>query len=1068
MITEAELEDLAITWFQDVGWSFVHGPDIAPDGPAPERTSYNEVVLKGRLLAALKRINPQLPSEALEAAAHTATTPVHTTLVRNNQQFQHHLIDGVPVEFVGATLVSPAITGTPQRKHDHARLIDFDDLTKNDYLVVNQFTITGTNPGSRAGGRRPDLILFVNGLPLGVIELKNPADENAEIWDAYTQLDTYKAQIEPLFVFNAALVVSDGFHARVGSITGTPEWFLPWRAIKHEDDNPKLEFELEKVVRGFFDRELLLDYLRYFVLFENADDRLIKKIAGYHQFHGVREAVRATVIASADTNKPSMVGEPRATYGKEVEPGSRKAGVFWHTQGSGKSISMVCYAGKLLQQREMQNPTLVVVTDRNDLDGQLFQQFSSAKDLLKQTPVQADSRDELRAMLAERQSGGIIFTTVQKFGLVKGETSHPVLCERTNVVVISDEAHRSQYGSKGRLNEKTGEYVFGFSKYMRDALPNASFIGFTGTPISGKDKDTRKVFGDYVSIYDIQDAVNDQATVPILYESRLAKLDVNAAAIERLNAEVDDVVEDEESMVLRERTKSKWAELAKLVGAKPRLEQVAADLVKHFGTRTANLPGKAMIVCMSRQICVDLFKELIKLKPEWAGTSTNGYNAEDGTLRVVMTGNAMDGADLQAHLYTKQQRKRLEQRFKKPDDQLQLVIVRDMWLTGFDVPCCHTMYVDKPMHDSNLMQAIARVNRVFKDKPGGLVVDYIGIAGELKKAIKEYTDSKGKGNPAEQVREAYLKLLGKLGVVRDLFRGFDYSAYATKPLPLLVPAVNHLLANEDRKKHFLDEMAAVNVAYTFCCNMDEVEPLAKEIAFFNALKAVIIKNTLVTKRLSEDQKNSLLKHILDNAVVAEGVTDVFALAGLDKPNIGLLSEAFLEDLRHLKQRNFAVELLARLLRDEIRAHSRTNVVQERTYTERLLESLRKYHNRAIETAQVIEEMIAMAKDFKENLERHKDLGLSTEEVAFYDALAAKPEVLRAMGDQTLKQLATELTERMRTSTTVDWQYRESVRAAMRLMIKRLLKKYKYPPDGQDDAVALVIKQAEVLAEGWGA
>lgn len=1055
MITEDQLEQLAITWFQETGWGYAHGPDIAPDGPMPERTSYNEVVLKGRLLAALRRINPQLPPEALETAAHTATTPVHTTLVRNNQQFQRHLIDGVPVEY-----------STKDKKvHDHARLIDFDDLSKNDFLVVNQFTIAGTKQP-----RRPDLILFVNGLPLGVIELKNPADENAEIWDAYTQLQTYKEQIEPLFVFNAALVVSDGFHARVGSITGTPEWFLPWRAIKHEDDNPKLEFELEKVVRGFFDRALLLDYLRYFVLFENADDRLIKKIAGYHQFHGVREAVRATVIASADTNKPSMVGEPRATYGKEVEPGSRKAGVFWHTQGSGKSISMVCYAGKLLQQREMQNPTLVVVTDRNDLDGQLFQQFCSAKDLLKQTPVQADSRDELRAMLAERQSGGIIFTTVQKFGLLKGETGHPVLCERTNVVVISDEAHRSQYGSKGRLNEKTGEYVFGFSKYMRDALPNASFIGFTGTPISGKDKDTRKVFGDYVSIYDIQDAVNDQATVPILYESRLAKLDVNAAAIEKLNAEVDDVVEDEESMVLRERTKSKWAELTKLVGAKPRLEQVAADLVKHFETRNAAMPfpGKAMIVCMSRQICVDLFKELIALRPEWAGTRepNKGYHAEDGTLRVVMTGSAMDESDLQEHLYTKQQRKRLEQRFKKPDDPLQLVIVRDMWLTGFDVPCCHTMYVDKPMHDSNLMQAIARVNRVFKGKPGGLVVDYIGIAGELKKAIKEYTDSKGKGNPAEQVQEAYKKLLGKLGVVRDLFRGFDYSAYATEPLKVLRTAGNHIMAEPDRKKKFLDEMAAVNVAYTFCSNMDEVEPLHKEIAFLNAIKGAIVKFTIVDKRYSEDQKSNFLKRILDNAVVAEGVTDVFALAGLDKPNIGLLSEEFLDDLRHMKERNFAVELLARLLRDEIRAQSRTNVVQERTYTERLMESLRRYHNRAIETTQVIEELIAMAKEFKENLARHNALGLSTDEIAFYDALAAKPEVLRSMGDQTLKSLAVELAEKMRASTTVDWQHRESVRASMRLMIKRLLKKYKYPPDGQDDAIALVIKQAEVLAEGW--
>jgi len=1053
MITEDQLEQLALTWFQAGGWGVAHGPEIAPDGRSPERVSYTEVVLRGRLRAAIQRIDPQLPAAAVETAMHAATTAQHPTLVQNNRAFHRLLLDGVPVEF----------ERDGRKVHDHARLIDFEHWENNDFLVVNQFTIQGTKQP-----RRPDVIAFVNGLPIGVIELKNPADENADIWDAYQQLQTYKEQLEPLFVFNEALVISDGFHARLGALTATPEWFLPWRAIKHEDDNPPLDFELETMVRGFFDRELLLDYIRHFVLYEQVDDKLIKKVAGYHQFHGVREAVRATVIASRDEAQANMVGEPRATYGKRVEPGSRKAGVFWHTQGSGKSISMACYAGKLLQQPAMRNPTLVVVTDRNDLDGQLFQQFSNAQELLKQKPVQVESREELREKLGAVQSGGIFFTTVQKFGLHKGEQDHPVLCERSNVVVISDEAHRSQYGSKGRLNTETGEYVFGFSKYMRDALPNASFIGFTGTPISGKDKDTRRVFGDYVSIYDIQDAVDDKATVPILYESRLAKLDVNQAQIEKLNQDVDEVVEDEENVSVREKTKSKWAELAKLVGAAPRLKQVAADIVKHYETRSAALEGKAMIVCMSRAICVDLFNAIITLRPEWAGTKVPnaGYSELDGTLRIVMTGNATDAAELQQHLYTKQQRKTLEKRFKNPSDPLKLVIVRDMWLTGFDVPCCHTMYVDKPMHDSNLMQAIARVNRVFGDKPGGLVVDYIGIAGDLKKAIKDYTDAKGKGDPAEQVQEAYKKLLGKLGVVRDLFRGFDYSAYATAPLPLLVPAVNHILAVEERKKIFLDEMAAVNVAYSFTNNMDEVEPLKKEIAFFNALKAVIVKSTLVGKRLSEEQKNSLLKHILDNAVVAEGVTDVFALAGLDKPNIGLLSEAFLDDLRHMPQKNFAVELLARLLRDEIKARSRTNVVQERSYTDRLMESLRKYHNRAIESAQVIEEMIKMAMEFKAALERNEHLGLSNEEIAFYDALAAKPEVLRAMGDDTLKKLAVELTERMRKSTTVDWQYRESVRASMRLMIRQLLKKYKYPPDGQEDAIGLVLKQAEVLAEGW--
>ena len=1053
MITEAQLEALAITWFQEIGWAHAHGPDIAHDGIAPERTSYNEVVLRGRLREALVRLNPQLPAEAIEKALQAATTVSEPTLVKRNHAFHRMMLDGVPVDW-----------NTPDGKRfDHARLLDFQDPDNNDFLIVDQFTITGTKQP-----RRPDLIAFVNGLPLAVIELKNPVDADADVWHAYQQLQTYKEQIDPLFTTNAALVVSDGFNARIGSLTAKPEWYMPWRVVKHEDDKPSVEFELETLVRGFFDRALLLDYLRYFILFEKDGDRLVKKIAGYHQFHGVREAVKATVIASRQMNTGTTVSEPRATYGRNVEPGSRKAGVFWHTQGSGKSISMACYAGKLLQQPEMQNPTLVVVTDRNDLDGQLFQQFSNAQDLLKQQPVQVESRDELRGKLAAVQSGGIIFTTVQKFGLLEGESEHPVLCERSNVVVISDEAHRSQYGQKGRLNTKTGEYVFGFSKYMRDALPNASFIGFTGTPISTKDKDTRRVFGDYVSIYDIQDAVDDKATVPILYESRLAKLDVNAAQIEQLNKEVDEVVEDEESVVLREKTKSKWAELAKLVGAQPRLEQVAVDLVKHFETRTAALEGKAMIVCMSRQICTDLFNELVKLRPHWAGTLEpgKGYSASDGALRVVMTGNAMDEAHIQQHLYTKQQRKELEKRFKKPDDPLRLVIVRDMWLTGFDVPCCHTMYVDKPMHGSNLMQAIARVNRVFSDKPGGLVVDYIGIASDLRKAIKEYTDAQGKGDPAAQVQEAYKQLLGKLGVVRALFRGFDYSTYATKPLPLLVPATNHVLATDERKKSFLDEMAAVSVAYSFCNNLDEVEPLKKEIMFFEAIKAVIMKNTVVEKRLSEEQKNSLLKHILDNAVVAEGVTDVFALAGLDKPNIGLLDAKFLDDLRHLPQKNFAVELLARLLRDEIKARSRNNVVQERTYSERLLESLRKYHNRAIESAQVIEELINMAQDLKAALERNEHLGLNNDEIAFYDALAAKPEVLRAMGDETLKKLAVELTERMRKSTTVDWQYRESVRASMRLMIRQLLKKYKYPPEGQEDAIGLVLNQAEVLAEGW--
>jgi len=1054
MINEDQLERLAIQWFQDTGWSYANGADLAPEGATPERADFRTVVLKARLAAAAQRLNPKLPPSAVEEMVHVVTTPTETSLPRNNRAFHRLLMDGVKVEFTNAQ---------GEKETDHAQLVDFQNPGNNDFLVVNQFTVTGTKKP-----RRPDLVTFVNGLPLGIVELKNPADKNADVWKAYQQLQTYKEEIADLLVFNEALVVSDGMNARVGSLTATPEWFMPWRTIANENDRPALEFELEKVVRGFFRPDLFLDYIRYFVLFESDGDALIKKIAGYHQFHGVREAVRVTLIASA-TEESSRVAEERATYGREVVPGSRKAGVFWHTQGSGKSISMCCYAGKLLQQPEMSNPTLVVVTDRNDLDGQLYQQFCAAKDLLKQTPEQAESREQLREMLGARQSGGIIFTTIQKFSLLDGEKAHPPLCTRSNVVVIADEAHRSHYGIKGKLNTKTGEYVFGNAKHMRSALPGASFIGFTGTPIALEDRDTRGVFGDYVSIYDIQDAVDDKATVPIYYESRLAKLDINREEIDALNQDVEEVIEDEEDVAARETVKSQWTQLAKLVGAQPRLAQVASDMVEHFETRTAALEGKAMCVAMSREICVSLFAEIIKLRPEWAGTklpNSMGWNPEDGAVRIIMTGNATDRASLQEHVYTKAQKKRLERRFKDPADPLKIVIVRDMWLTGFDAPPCHTMYVDKPMHGYNLMQAIARVNRVFKDKPGGLVVDYIGIAAELKAALRTYTDAKGKGQPTLKAEEALKVLLAKLDAVRGMMHGFDYRDFATKPLALLAPAANHLLSLDDGKKRFLDVMASVTKAYSLCATLDEAAALRTEIAFFSAIRAALVKHGAVDKKRTEEEKNSALKQILDNAIRAEGVNDIFALAGLEKPNIGLLSDEFLEDVRKTPLKNLAVELLERLLKDEIRSSSRTNLVQEKKYSDRLLATLAKYHNRAIETAQVIEELIAMAKDFQEALRRNEGLGLNPDEIAFYDALAERPEVLQQMGDETLKKLAAELTEKLRSSTTVDWQVRDSVRASMRLLIKRLLRKYKYPPDGQEEATALVLKQAEALADAW--
>lgn len=1047
MLNEQQLEKLCLSWFQQVGWQFAHGPDIAPDSNAPERTDYHQVVLRERLLAALARINPQIPTAALEQAVHALQMVSEPQMVVRNRSVHRLLLSGVSVEFeVGE-----------QKKQDWVYFIDFAQPSNNDFLVVNQFTITGTRQP-----RRPDLIAFVNGLPLAVVELKNPANEQTDVWDAFNQLQTYKDEISDLFNSNAALVVSDGWTARVGSLTANAERMLPWRTILNEDDRPPLQMELETVVRGFFKPELFLDYVRHFVMFEQDGDSIVKKIAGYHQFHAVREAVRATVIASQDEDKSVLaVHEERGTYAKEVQPGSRKAGVVWHTQGSGKSITMACYAGKLLQQPEMKNPTLVVVTDRNDLDGQLFATFCAASDLLKTTPLQAGDRDELREMLASREAGGIIFTTVQKFALQEEEETHPLLSDRTNIVVISDEAHRSQYGTKGRLDTKTGRYVFGYARHLHDALKNATFLGFTGTPIALEDRDTREVFGDYVSIYDIQDAVDDGATVPIFYESRLAKLDVNQAEIDTLNEQVEEVVEDEEDIVSREKTKGEWAALEKLVGSEPRLQQVARDLIEHFEARVSVADGKAMIVCMSRDICAHLYNAIVSLRPDW-----HSDDPELGAIKVVMTGSAADKALLQPHLYSKQVKKRLETRFKDVKDPLKLVIVRDMWLTGFDAPCCHTMYIDKPMKGHNLMQAIARVNRVFKNKPGGLVVDYIGIANELKAALKTYTDAKGKGDPTHNSAEALAVLLEKMDIVRGMMHGFDYGAFETRPLELLVPVANHILGLKDGKTRFLDTMLAVTKAFSLCGTLDEAAPLRKEIAFFSAIKAAITKFTTVDKKRSDAEKNSALKQILDNAIISDGVDDIFALAGLDKPNIGLLSDEFLEDVRQMKSRNLAVELLEKLLRDEVKARARNNVVQEKKYGDRLLETLRKYHNRAIETAQVIEELIQMAKEFKAALEREASLGLGHDEIAFYDALANNESAVRELGDETLKKIATELTEKLRASSTIDWQVRESVRARMRILVRRCLQRWKYPPDQQSDAVELVLKQAESLSNEW--
>lgn len=1031
-MNETQLENLCLDWFTENGWEVVHGIDIAPESSNPLRKDYKQVLIESDLHAAFERLNPHLHTSCFEQVWQKLSKPKSLDLVTNNRAFHRMLLEGVPVTY----------KKQDDWVHDHAFLVDFNHVHQNRFVAINQFTILGTKQP-----RRPDIICFINGIPFAVLELKSPTDENADIWDAFNQLQTYKEEVSDLFIFNEALVVSDGVTARVGSLAANQERFLPWRTIKNEDDKPALEWELETVVRGFFDRELFLDYIRFFVLFETDGEKIIKKIAGYHQFHAVREAVQAT-IAAANPN------------------GDKKAGVVWHTQGSGKSISICCYAGKLLQQPAMHNPTLLIVTDRNDLDGQLFETFSNAQDLLKQTPVQANNRDELRRFLAERESGGIIFTTVQKFALLDDESEHPLLNGRHNIVVMSDEAHRSQYGLKAKLSND-GTYKFGYAKHMRDALKNAAFIGFTGTPISSEDKDTRAVFGDYVSIYDIQDAVDDGATVPIYYESRLAKLDINQTEIEDLSDQVDEVVEDEEDVGNREKTKSEWSRLEKLVGATPRLKQIAADLVTHFEARTETTAGKGMIVTMSREICVHLYNEIVALRPDW-----HEPDPEKGKIKIVMTGSASDKPLLQRHIYNKQVKKRLEKRFKDVNDPLQLVIVRDMWLTGFDAPCTHTMYIDKPMKGHNLMQAIARVNRVFKDKQGGLVVDYIGIANELKQALKTYTDAKGKGEPTLRAEEAYAVLAEKMDAIRGMFAktneqaGMDLSAYETQAHRLIIPAANYVLSLKDGKKRFLDLVLAINKAFSLCSTLDEAKNLHKEIAFYLAIKAVISKHTSVDRKLSQAEKDSTLKQILDNAVIADGVTDVFAMCGLDKPNIGLLSDEFLEDVRQMPYRNLAVELLEKLLNDGIKAKTRNNVVQEKRFSDRLQETLRKYNNRAIETSQVIEELIQMAKEFQAEMQREASLGLNPDEIAFYDALANNESAVRELGDDTLKQIAREITEKLRKSTTVDWQVRDSVRAQLKILVRRTLQRWKYPPDKAAEVIELVMKQAETLSNAW--
>ena len=1043
-MTEDQLEQEALGWLADVGYATLYGPDIAPDGDAPERADYRQVLLKERLRVAINTLNPTIPAAARDDAFKQVLDLGIPMLLSANRRFHQLLVAGVPVEY----------QKDGETRGDFVRLIDWAEPARNEWLAINQFSIKGPHHT-----RRPDVILFVNGLPLVLLELKNPADEHADIWKAYDQIQTYKEQIPDVFQYNAVLVISDGSEARLGSLSSNAERFMQWRTIDGVALDPLGQFnELETLIRGVLAPATLLDYLRFFVLFED-DGTLVKKIAGYHQFHAVRAAIQQVVAAA----RPG---------------GTHKGGVVWHTQGSGKSITMTCFAARVMQETAMENPTIVVITDRNDLDGQLFGVFSLAQDLLREQPVQAGTRQDLRAKLGNRPSGGIVFATIQKFMPGEDEDSFPMLSDRHNIVVIADEAHRTQYGFEAKLKtvkaakvaandsnvllaaEPTSTYQVGYAQHLRDALPNATFVAFTGTPVSSEDRDTRAVFGDYIHVYDMQQAQEDGATVAIYFESRLAKLSLKAGELPQIDDEVDELAEDEEESQ-QARLKSRWTALEKVVGAEPRIASVAADLVVHFEERNKAQSGKAMVVAMSREICVHLYNEITRLRPDW-----HDADPEQGAIKVVMTGSASDKALLRPHIYSAQVKKRLEKRFKDPTDPLRLVIVRDMWLTGFDAPCVHTLYVDKPMKGHNLMQAIARVNRVFKDKQGGLVVDYIGIANELRSALKEYTASHGRGRPTVDVAEAYAVLEEKLDVLRALLHGYDYSDFLTAGHKRLAGAANHVLGQKDGKKRFADTALAMSKAFTLCCTLDEAKAVREEVAFLQAVKVILTKRDISQQKKTNEERELAIRQIIGSAVVSEEVVDVFEAVGLDKPNIGILDDDFLAEVRNLPERNLAVELLERLLEGEIKTRFAGNVVQEKKFSELLANVVKRYQNRAIETAQVIRELIGMAKKFRAAASRGEELGLSEDEIRFYDALADNESAVRELSDEILKKIAHELTENLRQNLSVDWSARESVRAKLRLMVKRILRKYKYPPDLQDAAVTLVLQQAEALGEAW--
>lgn len=1053
--TESTVEDAALAWLEGIGWWVAHGPDIAPDMPAAERRDYGEAVLSQRLRDALARLNPDLPAEALEDAFRKLTRPEGADLIQRNRALHRLLVDGVTVEYRDA---EGGIRGA------QARVIDFDDTQANDWLAVNQFSVV-----ENKHTRRPDVVLFINGLPLAIVELKNPADEDATIWTAFQQLQTYKAELPTLFAYNSLLLVSDGVEARVGTLTAGREWFKPWRTISGESLADSNLPELQVMIEGLCDKRRLLDLIGHFIVFESDNGKLAKKTAGYHQFHAVNVAVEETlraakVVRMADEH-PGY--ESRRQAGGK--PGDRRIGVVWHTQGSGKSLTMVFYAGRVICEPAMENPTIVVLTDRNDLDDQLFGTFSRCQDLLRQPPAQAENRTDLREKLSV-EAGGVVFTTIQKFmpdETEKGDR-HPMLSDRRNIVVIADEAHRTQYEFGSHVVKRkdgTSYLAYGLAANLRDALPNASFIGFTGTPLETVDANTRAVFGDYISVYDIQRAVDDKATVPIYYEGRLAKLDLDESERPRIDPEFEEVTEGEE-VDRKEKLKTKWAQLEAVVGAEKRLKLIAQDIVEHFEKRLEAMDGKAMVVCMSRRICVELCREILALRPDW-----DHEEDDKGAMKVVMTGSATDPTDWQPHIRNKPRRETLAKRFREPKDPLKIVLVRDMWLTGFDAPSLHTMYMDKPMRGHGLMQAIARVNRVFRDKPGGLVVDYLGLAHELKQALATYTESGGTGKTALDQEEAVAVMIEKYEICCALFHGFDWTLWVSgnpgERLSLLPAAQEHILGQENGKDRMLAAVRELSQAFALAVPHEEALRIRDDVSFFQAVQAVLAKRAPGDRR-SEEELDLAIRQIVSKAVAPEGVIDIFAAAGLRKPDISILSDEFLAEVRGMPHRNLAVELLRKLLSGELQIRRRKNVVQARSFAEMLEQSIRRYQNRAIEAAQVIAELIELARVMREADRRGEALGLSEEELAFYDALETNDSAVKILGDETLRTIARELVATVCSNVKIDWTLRENVRAKLRVLVKRILRKHGYPPDKQERATQTVLEQAALLSAEWAA